>query len=493
MLAILWRRGINNDQRDFREGASIEHSHWLRVMVLGRSQTFCTLLFIGLTAVAQSQASVCSRAIAEQVYPPPITSGNIVIADAISTGNLIAPAAKKRGFDVVHLLSDDNMEPHLRDSIRLNDFSEDRQLVYRGDLEQTARELSAFKPVGVIIGGETGVLVGDMVSERLGLMTNGTTLSEARRNKYLMWETARAAGVEIAAQFVSRNINSALAKAPSLGFPVVLKPLDGAAGIGLHIEHDADGITHAFNEIRALVNPITNRPIVDVLFQEYLDGPEYVVDTMSSNGKTYVTAVSRYTKVPFNGQPQVYAAEDIISYQEAVELGLIQYAQRVVRALGIEHGPAHLEIKKTEKGCRLVEIGARLSGGGYAVLVEKATGLNVIDLLLDVHFDPAAFHRKTQNPFTSKPARIIYLMTEQQGKVISMPYMERIEKLDSWFRSKMNIEPRKAGHDILVPTTDFLNYPGQIELVHHDRSVIDRDSEAIRQWEKQPDFYVFEK
>jgi hypothetical protein len=47
----------------------------------------------------------------------------------------------------------------------------------------------------VIPGAETGVELADQLSSRLGLRTNGTAKSIARRNKYYMGETVRATGI----------------------------------------------------------------------------------------------------------------------------------------------------------------------------------------------------------------------------------------------------------------------------------------------------------
>jgi hypothetical protein len=52
-------------------------------------------------------------------------------------------------------------------------------------LESQIRDL-ADDLVACIAGAETGVKLNDRLSQRLGLRTNGSKGSEARRNKYLM-------------------------------------------------------------------------------------------------------------------------------------------------------------------------------------------------------------------------------------------------------------------------------------------------------------------
>lgn len=51
-----------------------------------------------------------------------------------------------------------------------------------------------FPILAVIPGAETGVELADQLSSRLGLRSNGTQKSIARRNKYYMGETVRETG-----------------------------------------------------------------------------------------------------------------------------------------------------------------------------------------------------------------------------------------------------------------------------------------------------------
>ena len=66
-----------------------------------------------------------------------------------------------------------------------------------GDLSKLISELRAFNwdIKGVIAGAETGVELADALSEHMGLITNGTLMTDARRNKFVMGETVRSAGI----------------------------------------------------------------------------------------------------------------------------------------------------------------------------------------------------------------------------------------------------------------------------------------------------------
>ncbi|HEU4701710.1 MAG TPA: hypothetical protein VFS37_04440, partial [Conexibacter sp.] len=116
-----------------------------------------------------------------------------VVVDAYSTGARLAPRFKAAGLDVVHVQSNPNESPFYIERLRRGDFVEN--VVHEGDLEATAERVAAHEPAFVVVGSEPGVLLSDALSERLGLPSNGTALSRARRDKHEMATSLRRAGL----------------------------------------------------------------------------------------------------------------------------------------------------------------------------------------------------------------------------------------------------------------------------------------------------------
>jgi biotin carboxylase len=414
-------------------------------------------------------------------------NGYVLISDAVSSGSLIPEALRERGITAVHVLSTPEMDRDIAESIDMTPYDADKQFVYHGDLDLLAQQTAHLPFRAVLPGGETGVLLADMFAQRLGLVGNGTALSQARRDKFLQIETCAAAGIPVARQQVVSTLYDVFKT--DLGLPLVLKPRDAAAGFKVFIESDPRAIMHAFYSTMASVNPLTGKDITDVLLQGYLDGKdEYVVDIAIHDGNVYITDVTRYSKIVFNGAAVVYESEDLLRLEEAENLGLIAYAKRVLVALGIRNGAAHMEIKRTSKGPRLIEVGARMAGGGFPVLVREATGEYPVDAMLDAYLDPQAFMARMERPRKFRAAKVVYLMTEKQGILRGLPYLKQIEALPSFFRHKPNVHIDHA----IGPTTNFFDYPGQFELVHDDPEVVESDYRTIRALERRPDFYNVE-
>ncbi len=416
----------------------------------------------------------------------------VVIVDGFSSGNLLAPAIKAYGYTPIHLLSSADMPANALASLNWNDFDKKLRFTHRND-EATLEALKEFPIDYVIPGSEAGVLLADRLSEKLGVQTNGTRLSPARRNKYLMAETMRAAGVRAVRQFQSTSLEEILRRAPEMGKVVVMKPVASAGTQGVFFTHNDEERRQAFREIMGDGTPGTNaygEPNESVLVQELLDGPEYMVDLMTLNGEMIVTDAAIYQKTEANGSPAVYLGAKFVSYEEIDALGIVEYLREVQKALGIFNGPGHAEVKIVERDGKkvpvLVEIGARMAGGGMPVLARKACGSSQVETWMETLFAPDKFRERLKAPYRLRGGRMVCLIARKSGTLAAMPYRERIEQLPSFSRWKMRIHPG----DPLPLTTNFLDYPGHIELVHADEDQIVRDMEQIRAWEAEPDFYM---
>ena len=163
--------------------------------------------------------------------------GCVIVVDAFSTGAYVSHVLCEGGYDVVSVLSADlrhlqelvskNLNYKYMETIEFDENEEDalEKLVHRIKSKVTVPILS------VLAGAETGVILADMLSERLGLRTNGTKLSEARRDKYVMGETIRSAGVRAVRQMMSSNLQEVktyIEEWNPTPFKVILKPVNSA-------------------------------------------------------------------------------------------------------------------------------------------------------------------------------------------------------------------------------------------------------------------------
>ena len=64
---------------------------------------------------------------------------------------------------------------------------------------------------------------------------------------------------------------------------------------------------------------------------------------------------------------------------------VLDLAGQTLRALGVEHGAAHTEIKLTAEGLRVIEVNGRI-GGGVPEMLQLAAGVDIVKLTMRAAF-----------------------------------------------------------------------------------------------------------
>ncbi|WP_198586836.1 ATP-grasp domain-containing protein [Glycomyces xiaoerkulensis] len=398
-----------------------------------------------------------------------------VLVDAYGTGNFLPEAFARHGIEVVHLQS--APEP----ISRMQPWNEERYLdwiVYNPD-GSTEAALKQLQPKFVIPGQEPGVRLADQLSEALGLRTNGTERSAARRDKRDMVEAVAAAGLRTADQTVTDSADEAIAWAEDRGhWPCVAKPLASASTDGVSVCRDAAALRSAFADILGS-DTVFNQENTEVLVQSYLEGTEYIVDTVGVDGTAYVCGVWRYEKnlLP-NGKP-IYDRDILVDPAEPVASRLIEFTREVLDALGVRNGPAHSEIMMTPDGPALIEVGARLNGHLHPEFHNRCMGENGADLTATAYMEPDRFLEQYGGGVYSRlrAACVYNAPTVQSGVVTSTD-----EELVECIRNRPSVVDlslkRKAG-DTIVPTHDLLTSPLRVFLTNTDEDALEADYTCI--------------
>jgi len=296
--------------------------------------------------------------------------GAAVVVDAYSTGARLAPRFAAAGLPVVHVQSSPTLPGFYLRGFRDGDFAEN--VVHEGDLEATAKRVAAHDPAFVVVGSEPGVPLSDALSELLGLPSNGSALSAARRDKNAMSEALRGAGLRTAEALKTAGAEEAVAWAAERGgAPVVVKPLDSAGTDGVSICTDAAAIRASFAANLGRPNALhgANK---ELLVQELLEGTQLFVNSISWEGVHHVSEVWRDNKLR-RGANFIYDYEELLPRHGEQQDQVVPYVESVLDALGIRFGPAHTEVMLTDSGPVLVESGARMHGSVPDGVVDRCT------------------------------------------------------------------------------------------------------------------------
>lgn len=398
-----------------------------------------------------------------------------IVVDPYSTGHLLAPRLRARGYSVIAVQSSPDLAPSLLLSYVPEDF--DELVRFDGDLPALAERMRPHRPSFVLPGNESAVELAEALSAALGTPGNAPKLTAARRNKYMMIERLSAAGLLTARQTMVETGAEAVEWAARAGWPVVAKPLDSASTDHVYFCDDAPALREAVESILSSRN-FCGTPNRRALVQTYLDGTEYVVNTVSRNGRHYVCDVLHSAKRTLNGSPFVYDYYRLLPPDDERSVQLMAYIRRTLDALEITDGAAHAEVRLTSRGPALVEIAARAMGpAGSTTAVGHGTGHDQVDLLVDA-FDrgsgPDGHYR-----FLAE-AMVLYLPVLVSGRVEALPDLGVLDRFESV--RGYGIVPRVGAR--IAPTLDLTQVLAKVYLSHADRSVFERDWAEIRGMEE---------
>lgn len=241
-------------------------------------------------------------------------------------------------------------------------------------VELVARLHAEVPVAGVVSYEEDAAVLAARVAASLGLPAHPVHAAEAALDKPTMKRRFAAAGIPIAEHTVARDEDDAVQWAERIGYPVVVKPCQGANSQGVIRADDEWQLRQAYRTLRRIVRDYDlhngTRPNSVQLVERYLDGGEISVELLLQHGRADVAAVFEKPN-PLTGpffEETVYLTPprmDPALRREAEELAI-----RAAAALGMWHGPAHCEIRLTSQGPVVLEIAARLLGGGCSAVLQ---------------------------------------------------------------------------------------------------------------------------
>jgi biotin carboxylase len=413
----------------------------------------------------------------------PGTSPCVCLVDAMSSGSLLAPALRDRGFRSIHVQTGKQMASSLKGSFVIADHA--AQIVFDGDFERCLDEVAGHRPVCVIPGMEVGVLLADRLSERLGLPTNGSRLSAARRDKFEMQRRIGEAGLRCIPTHRATAWPSAEAWLTRLSrYPVVLKPPASAGTDHVHICRSAAEAKAAFERILGAIT-IFDASNDAVVIQPFIEGTEYIINSASCGGHHLVSDMWRMAKLA--AEHPLYDYGELTPTTGEIADQLVGYAWRVLDALGIRFGAAHIELFWTDDGPVLIEVGARLDGQHIPMLCQEVLGHSQVTATLDAYLSPEQFFARPR-PAPSRDVRRVELISPRSGVLKALPRLGELRALRSFHQVKLGVQPNQR----IAKTIDFLTVPGFVDLVHPDPQAVQADHARIRAWEQQ-DFYRLEE
>lgn len=261
-----------------------------------------------------------------------------------------------------------------------------------------------------------------LVSTELGLagISNDTALKAT--NKAVMRQCLKEHNVPVPDFFKVSDKNEYFEAVRHFKASFIVKPADNSGSRGVFL---VDSIDDAKIIEEAYIYSHQYSRSGDVVVEEYMQGLEVSVETLTVDGECHVIQI---TDKLTNGAPHFvetgHSQPACLSSETAEQIG--RAAKAANRAVGITNGPSHTEIIVTGEGPKIVELGARLGGDCITThLVPLSTGVNMVECCIRSSLgEKPDIERKF-----SKGSAIRYFR-QKAGTVKSIQGVEEAEKLD---------------------------------------------------------------
>ncbi|WP_322905177.1 ATP-grasp domain-containing protein [Paenibacillus campi] len=233
-----------------------------------------------------------------------------------------------------------------------------------------------------------------------------------------------------------------------IGLPCVVKPTEDSGSNEVRL---CTSMEVAQAQVRMILSHQVNvrgqAVPHEVLIEQYVDAPEYSVETMSWQGQTTVIGI---TQKSLAGLPFFVEAGHLFP----AALSADQYrnmTDTVLQALNtvqFKNGAAHTEVKWTEAGCSIVEINGRLAGGMIPELIRLTTG---IDLLEQQMYCAVDGPRLPPLHYTGT-AGIRFVMSSVKGELEQLTGIDRVQRMNHIQASRIHIQ---SGEMIVPPQNAY--------------------------------------
>lgn len=284
--------------------------------------------------------------------------------------------AKKLGLYVIAVDMNSNAEGF--------SYADKKIVVSTTDTEKVLEEAKKNKIDGIItIASDRPMTTVAKVAKELDLIGIDEKTAINATNKSKMRDALKAYGVPIPMYFSVEDYDQYIKAIDNLRnkkYKCIVKPADnsGSRGIRLVENYDIDQLKKIYDYCKK------NSNSGKLVIEEYMQGPEVSVETISRNGTCNVIQI---TDKLTTGAP--YFVEMGHNQPSQLPINIIEKIKKVAidanKAVGIENGPSHTEIKVTKDGPKIVELGARLGGDNITThLVPYSTGINMVEASIKI-------------------------------------------------------------------------------------------------------------
>ncbi|PIC66650.1 biotin carboxylase [Sporosarcina sp. P21c] len=155
-------------------------------------------------------------------------------------------------------------------------------------------------------------------------------------------------------------------------FPLIVKSPFSKASRDVYLVEDRKEMT------RVMKSMLKANPNQQIVIEEYLDGPQYLVELVVVEGKLHPVAVIKQD-IQKDLKFIITGYEIQLSLERNLYAKLIKAVESICNDLGAKNVACHLELRYVRDTWKLIELNPRISGGAMNRMIEEAYGINLME------------------------------------------------------------------------------------------------------------------
>ncbi|MGX5633233.1 ATP-grasp domain-containing protein [Bacillus thuringiensis] len=236
-------------------------------------------------------------------------------------------------------------------------------------------------------------------------------------------------------------------KTKELKFPIIIKSPKSSGSKDVLFAKDKD---HLISSMEKISKKYPNK---EILLEEYVDGPQYLVEVLVHNGTVHIIAIIEqeitfFERFIITGYCLLGEADD------KLQNSLLKATTSILQTLNMTNGACHIEFRKIKNNWKLIEINPRISGGAMNHMIEIGHGINLVQKTIQLMLGQ-------QPSLVKKHYKYVYahyLTVHVKGELIRVTGKQRSSSYSHV--EEVCIQPRKG--NILRPPTSMGHRCGYI-------------------------------
>lgn len=227
------------------------------------------------------------------------------------------------------------------------------------------------------------------IAEKYGFPFYSVETAQWSTDKFQMKQRFMEGGIPCAKGRLVKSVS----EVEDFEYPVIIKPRDNSGSRGVKLCRNKEDFELSMSEALEVSHMDT------VLVEEFIEGPEYSIESLHHDGKSEVIQFTekKTTEFPYNVelghiQPANISEENKWKIRDIIS--------KIGETLIFENCPSHTELKINERGIYIIETSPRL-GGDYitSTLTPLSTGVNLEDELIKISLGEAINPRPKEEQY----------------------------------------------------------------------------------------------